>query len=309
MFNKHLDYLPLVTIVTPSLNQGRFIKDTIESVLEQNYSKIEYIIIDGGSTDNTISILREYDDRIKWISEKDKGQTEAINKGWRMGKGQILAWLNSDDIYLPGAITHAVDYLNSNQNVIMVYGEGWHIKENGEIIDRYPSEPFNLMRLAETCYICQPTVFFRKELLDKIGYLNEDLNYCMDYDFWIRTAKKYSIGYTNKYLAKSRLYAETKTLGHQVEVCKEVMDTMHNHFGSVALPWIHSYCIALIGKNCQSNTIGELRYILFFAYLFLINYLKYNKKLTRSVFSYCSNMIRKYFASLWNRGGNFHVFF
>ena len=108
---------PTVSIVTPSFNQGRFIRETIESVLSQDYPAIEYMVIDGGSTDETVSILKSYGNRIFWISEPDSGQSDAINKGWKRATGEILTWLNSDDVYLPGAIAKAADYLQRHPNV------------------------------------------------------------------------------------------------------------------------------------------------------------------------------------------------
>jgi glycosyltransferase involved in cell wall biosynthesis len=305
-----INCLPLVTIVTPSFNQGRFIRETIESVLAQDYPNIEYMVVDGCSRDETLDILKEYGERICWISEKDNGQTEAINKGWKMGNGQIFAWLNSDDTYLPGAVTNAVAFLKANPNAMLVYGEGWHIKEDGEIIERYPTEPFNLLRLAETCYICQPTVFLRKKLLDEIGYLDESLNYCMDYDLWIRAAKRYPLSYIDKYLAKSRLYAATKTISQQVDVCREVMETMHRHFNIVALPWIHAYCSALLeNKYKRDSTVQEVIYLILFARIYLKNYLKYNKKITKEARNYFTSIIRKYINKLWTKGGAIHAFY
>lgn len=310
MVNNCMNYLPLVTIVTPSLNQGRFIRETIESVLTQDYPNIEYIVVDGCSRDETLDILKEYGKRILWISERDNGQAEAINKGWKMGNGEVLAWLNSDDTYLPGAVANAVAFLKTNPNTMLVYGEGWHTTENGEIIERYPTEPFNVMRLAETCYICQPTVFIRKNLVDEIGYLDESLNYCMDYDFWIRAAKKYTLSYTEKYFAKSRIYAGTKTMSQRIEVCREVMETMHHHFNFVALPWMHAYCSALLEKKYnRDKTMQEVLYFLSFARTYLVIYLKYNKKMTKGVLIYCITMIKKYINKLRAKGGTVHVFY
>ncbi len=281
MVIKKLDYMPIVTIVTPSLNQGVFIKETIDSVLTQDYPYIEYIIIDGGSTDETLDILKQYGERIRWISEKDNGQTEAINKGWKMSKGEIIAWLNSDDTYQPGAVSKAVNHLCNYKEHIMVYGEGRHIDESGNVIDRYPTEPFNYNRLAETCFICQPTVFIRKEALKKVGFLNEGLNYCMDYDYWIRLGKRYSVGYINDLLANSRLYAETKTLAQRAKVHKEVIQTLCRHFGFVNSNWVYSYCDALLGNQSNVNrSKSSIKYIILLSFLFLINSLKYNKKIS-----------------------------
>ena len=204
---------PLVTIVTPSYNQGRFIRATIESVLTQNYSNIEYIIVDGGSTDNTLSILQEYKDRITIISEKDEGQSDAINKGFRRARGSIVAWLNSDDVYEPGAVQSAVDLFEVYKDIAMIYGEGYIIDENGQKLKRFENTiDYNLwMLLYVWDYIMQPTTFFRKKALEEVGYLDKSLNWVMDWDLWIKFGLRYDIKYCNQFLACSREYGETKT--------------------------------------------------------------------------------------------------
>jgi glycosyltransferase involved in cell wall biosynthesis len=237
--------LPLVTIVTPSLNQGRFIEETILSVLNQDYPHIEYIIMDGGSTDQTLGILGKYKDRITWYSEKDKGQSHAINKGLRLAKGDILAYLNSDDTYLPGAITRAVRYLTAeNPDSSFVYGEGYYITAEGTRTGRYPTEPFDFQRLAEICFISQPATFWKRDVIETIGLFDENLHYSMDYDYWIRVAKQYgTLGYLNEYLANSRMYKETKTMSKRVEAHEESLNVIRNHYGRGNIPvtWIHAY--------------------------------------------------------------------
>lgn len=293
---------PLVSIVTPSLNQGRFIRETIESILLQDYPYIEHIIIDGGSTDGTLDILKMYGDRIFWISEKDKGQSDAINKGWKRARGKIYGWLNSDDTYLPGAITKAVKFLCDNKDVMMVYGEGWHIDEYGKIIQRYPTEPFKLARLAETCFICQPTVFFRKELIEKIGYLDENLNYCMDYDFWIRAGRIYSIGYINDYLANSRLYPETKTLGQKAKVHKEIVHTQCRYFRHVASDSLRAYCHVLLEERIgRNNFFAKLIYLMVYTLTYFVYYMKYNKRISiEEVARYC-HLLKEHLLNLFKQ--------
>ncbi len=136
--------VPLVTVVTPSFNQARFIRQTIESVLTQSYPRIEYLVMDGGSTDETRAILESYGDRLAWVSAPDRGQTDAINKGWRRARGTIVAYLNSDDTYLPGAVEKAVAGLCAYPEAGALYGEGYHVDEAGRVIDRYPTEPFDM---------------------------------------------------------------------------------------------------------------------------------------------------------------------
>lgn len=203
----------LVTVITPSYNHGRFIEETIKSVLTQDYPLIEYIVVDGGSSDNTLEILHRYADRLSWISEPDHGQSDAINKGFRMARGELLAWLNSDDTYEPGAVSKAVNAFRDNPNLALVYGHGGIIDEKGARIRIFEAtEPFNLWSLIHKWdYILQPTTFFKKAALEKVGLLRIDLNWCMDWDLWIRLGMNYPAAFVNEMLANSREYAETKT--------------------------------------------------------------------------------------------------
>ena len=274
---------PLVSIVTPSFNQGRFIQETIESVLSQDYSPVEYLVIDGGSTDETLDILKQYGSRFFWLSEKDSGQSNAINKGWNRASGEILAWLNSDDIYLPGAISKAVGFLQDHPEFGAVYGEGYHIREDGKIIERYPTEPFNQQRLVETCYICQPTVFIRKGVLQKIGFLDEGLRYSMDYDLWFRIARQHDFGYLPEYLACTRFYGETKTLGQRVQVHKEILEVVHRHHQSVPASWVYGYGHAFLEKYLdRSKPLGNLVFILSLIILSMEKFLQYNHRVPRA---------------------------
>jgi glycosyltransferase involved in cell wall biosynthesis len=243
-----IENFPLVTVVTPSYNQGRFINQTIESVLSQNYPHLEYLVIDGGSTDDTVSILDSYGDRLSWISQPDSGQGHAINKGWRQGKGDVLAWLNSDDVYLPGAIRNGVDYLLRNPNISMVYGEAYHVAEDGGLINRYPTEPFDVGRLIDTCIICQPATFMRRTVIEDVGYLDESLKFCLDYELWIRISKKYSIGYLSEYLAKSRLHAECKTMKDRLAIYQEALGVLKRHYRFVPPSWMEGYARVMLQR-------------------------------------------------------------
>ncbi|MDD1682673.1 MAG: glycosyltransferase [Methanoregula sp.] len=281
--------LPLVTIVTPSYNQGRFIEETILSVLNQDYSNIEYIVIDGGSTDQTLDILRKYDGRLTWFSEKDKGQTDAINKGLRLAKGEILAYLNSDDTYLPGAISRAVRYLTSeNPDSSFVYGEGYHITAEGKIIGRYPTESFDFQHLAETCYICQPTTFWKRGVMETIGLFDDSLHYALDYDYWIRIAKQYgTLGHINDYLANSRFYRETKTLSKRVEAHAESLNVIRNHYGTGNVPstWIYAYAHMYMDRLISRDTKAKNGlFIMGMTMMTVLKFLQYNHAIPLSEF-------------------------
>ena len=181
---------PLVSIVTPSLNQGKYIRDTIESVLAQDYSRVEYLIIDGGSDDRTIDIIQEYGDRLFWLTEPDNGQADAINKGFSLAKGDFLAWLNSDDIYEPDAISNAVRVLSSRKEISMIYGHGLLIDENGKNIGEFISKPINPRAAIYhgDISVFQPSVFIRRKVFETIGHFDINLELTFDIDYWIRIA-------------------------------------------------------------------------------------------------------------------------
>ena len=203
--------LPLVSIVTPSLNQGRFIEETILSVKNQTYPRIEHIVIDGGSTDGTLDILEKYGNSLLWTSEPDTGQSNAINKGWRMSKGEILAYLNSDDTYMPRAVDTAVKFLLDNPDVGMVYGDALHTNEKGEVTKVLHVQEFDLkLMLCSLNHVPQPSVFLRRAVLDEIGYLDESLHLAMDLDYWIRLSLKFKIAYIPQTQATMRIHPSAK---------------------------------------------------------------------------------------------------
>jgi hypothetical protein len=222
--------LPLVTIVTPSYNQGRFIRATIESVLSQDYPHVEYLIFDGGSTDETAAVAAGYADRLTFISEPDQGQSDAINKGFRCARGEIVAWLNSDDVFLPGAISAAVEALTANPALGAVYGDGFQIDEAGKMLSRFDAHPFDLWRLIHVSdYILQQTAFFRASALADVGYCDESLHYAMDWELFMRLGKRYELLYLRKEMGCIREYGTTKTASGGLRRWRELVSVMRRH--------------------------------------------------------------------------------
>jgi GT2 family glycosyltransferase len=220
-----------ISVVTPSFNQGRFIRQTIESVLSQDYDNYEYIVVDGGSTDETVDIIKEYEGRLTWISEKDGGQSDAINKGFRLATGEILGWLNSDDTYEPGALTAVADAFAGMPQASLIYGEGYIMDEAGDRLHRFAATTrFDLWKLIHVWdYILQPAAFFRKKTWIEAGCLDERLHWTMDWDLWLRIALRSEVAYLPYYLANSREYGETKTSTGNWERLLEIRETMSRY--------------------------------------------------------------------------------
>ncbi|WP_027796617.1 glycosyltransferase family 2 protein [Paraburkholderia acidipaludis] len=245
-----------ISIVTPSYNQGQFIERTLQSVAFQDGAEIEHVVFDGGSSDNTVDVLKAFAPAVRWVSKKDKGQTDAVNQGIRATDGEIIGWLNSDDVYYPGAIARVVAFFQENPEIDVVYGLADHIDIDDNAFEDYPTEPWNLERLKETCFICQPALFFRRRVVDQYGLLDESLHYCMDYEYWLRLGKAgVRFALLDKKLAGSRLYADNKTLGARVKVHAEINDMFRKLFGMVPDRWLFNYAHAVVEQRyTRSNS-------------------------------------------------------
>jgi glycosyltransferase involved in cell wall biosynthesis len=207
-----------ISVITPSFNQAQFIERTVQSVLSQDYPNVEYIVMDGGSTDGTIEVLKKYSDKIIWKSEKDNGQSDAINKGLKIATGDIVAYLNSDDTYEPGALKKVADFFENHQEKKWVLGKCRIINANDQEIRKPITFYKNLFlkrysygKLLAENFICQPAVFWKRELLNEIGYLNENEHFCMDYEYWLRIGKAYEPGFIDDNLANFRYYSTSKS--------------------------------------------------------------------------------------------------
>ncbi|MSP12846.1 MAG: glycosyltransferase [Chloroflexi bacterium] len=230
--------LPLISVVTPSFNQGRFIRETIDSVLTQDYPNIEYWVIDGGSTDETISILREYEDdpRFHWISEPDKGQADAINKGWSRCRGDILSYLNSDDTYLPDVLKKLSQFFIDNPDVDIAYGDALRVAEDGKLIEVMYGAEFDLLRLLRLSYIYQPTVLQRKRVIEEVGPLRTHLHYTMDFDLCLRAIPQFSFKYTRQVCATYRMHSNSKTTTGGSAFAKELALVIDEFLSTPSLP-------------------------------------------------------------------------
>jgi glycosyltransferase involved in cell wall biosynthesis len=202
-----------VSIITPSFNQADYLPYTIRSVLGQNYPDLEYFIIDGGSTDRSVEIIREYASQLTWwVSEPDKGQAEAINKGFRKATGEVIAWLNSDDMYAPGAIADAVKCFQDNPEAGLVYGNAVSFDQNGHPLNDLKIEDWGLEGLVAFNIICQPAVFIRRAVLESVGYLDENYHMLLDHHLWLRIAQVAEIKHVPRVWAFARHHAGAKNV-------------------------------------------------------------------------------------------------
>lgn len=219
----------LISIIIPSFRHARFIQRTIDSVLSQNV-EVEILVLDGGSDDGTIEILRSYGDRIDWVSQPDRGQSSAINKGLRRARGQILAYLNSDDVYWPGALERVIAFFEEHTEADVVYGPATHIDIDDQEIEPYPTEPWDFDRLLDTCFICQPATFWRRSVHEQFGYFDEDLHFAMDYEFWLRVGTHKPFHYLDRSpLASTRLHDDAKTISSRVACHEQAFEVVRRH--------------------------------------------------------------------------------
>ncbi len=245
---------PRISIVTPSLNQGRFIREAIQSVLSQGYPHLEYRVVDGGSTDGTLEVLRSYGQQLTWTSEPDAGQSDAIVKGFARSNGEILGWLNADDVLAPGAVERAALELERSPEVGLVYGRGVILDERGAETGPFVEiEPFNLWRLLYTLdYVLQPAAFFRRSAYDQAGGLDPDLRWAMDWDLWLRLAGVAEVGFVDQVLAGSREWQKTKTATGGWRRIRELKDLVKRHTGRSWTPGVRLYALDTLRQQLRS---------------------------------------------------------
>lgn len=285
-----------ISIITPSFNQGKFIERTIKSVLNQKYPNFEYIVIDGGSTDETISILKKYEDKLTWISEPDNGQTSAINKGLRMSTGDIFSYLNSDDTYESNTLKVVSKFFADHPNSSFIYGEGRLIDSNDVEIGFYNSKAADYQSLASCCPISQPTTFMKRLVYEEIGEFNENYQFTMDYEYWIRVSKKFKLHYLKKViLANARIHDNAKTSAFTSKLHLDAIKATKLFYGEVHPDWINNYIHSHFSRK-ESNVLYYPSMIV--GSFFLTMY--WNKKFPNSTqqqqyINWAKDFFKKYF--------------
>jgi glycosyltransferase involved in cell wall biosynthesis len=242
---------PLVSIITPSLNSGDFIEDTVRSVLNQDYPRIEYRVVDGGSADATLSILDRYRDSLKLESRRDAGPADALARGFAQAKGEVLAYLNADDIYLTGAVAMAVRAFERYPDASVIYGDADWIDERGLFIAPYPTRDFDAEALARECFICQPAAFFRRSAYEEVGGIDPSLAYTFDYDLWLRLARRYRFVRLPAKLARSRMHERNLSLRSRRKVFRETIETVSANIGYAGFGHVYAYACHLIDRRDQ----------------------------------------------------------
>lgn len=252
--------VPKISVVVPSLNQGEYLEQCIESILSQQYSNLELFVIDGGSNDNSVDVLKAYDARISsWVSEPDKGQSDAINKGFSQATGDIVAWLNADDYYLPRAFDRVKEAYQVRSSAPFYFGDGFRVDRFGNIISKFfPTDRVIFSRQALVMglnYILQPATFISREALEKVGYLDTDLHYGMDSDLWMRLSVLGIPEAIQTALAASREYETTKTATGSFARVEELRKISMNHSGLPITPGVICYFLDTLYRFALENKV------------------------------------------------------
>jgi glycosyltransferase involved in cell wall biosynthesis len=244
---------PLVSILMPTLDQARFLRESVGSVLTQSYPDLELVVADGGSADGTVDILRELaaaDSRVRWLSSRDQGPADALNGALSRARGTVIGWLNSDDLYTPGAVGRAVEALRSPSRLAAVYGHADHIDAAGRVLGRYPTHPPSapLQQFREGCFICQPTMFLRRSTAVLLGTFDTRLRTAFDFDYWLRlmTAMRGRIGFVDVVQAQSRLHDGSITIRQRKAVALEGLALVRKYLDVAPVQWVLTHIAEIL---------------------------------------------------------------
>ncbi|MBI5085917.1 MAG: glycosyltransferase [Acidobacteria bacterium] len=218
---------------------ARFLPEAVESVLAQDVPNLEYTVLDGGSDDGTVELLRSYGTRLTWRSEKDEGAAEALRRGFAAASGSILGWLNADDVLLPGTLRAVLTAFEQHPGAVAVYGGGWWVEEDGTRWKPYPVSPDAAAMLNRECLICQPACFFRAAAYRACGGIDASLKSAFDYELWMRLSRLGPFVHVPGEWAHSRMHGSNKSLGQRGEVFREAMAALERHYGYVPFQWVY----------------------------------------------------------------------
>lgn len=252
---------PVLSVVTPSYNQADFLEETVESVLRQEGEfHLDYVVVDGGSSDRSPEILRRVAERVegglwpvrcrglrfRWVSERDRGQADALGKGFGLAEGDVWGWLNSDDVYLPGALDAVARFFTSHPDAAVLYGDADYCDAGGAVLGRYPTRSFDPELLAVSNFACQPSTFFRRRAYDAVGGVDVALRYAMDYDLFVRLSRLSPPAYLPTTLSRYRLHGASKTVRPDLLVGnhEEALLVARRHFGWAPLNRVYGCCHA-----------------------------------------------------------------
>ena len=248
---------PRVSVVMPSYNHAKYLRDAVDSVLSQDYPALELLVFDGGSQDGTVEILKSYGDRLQFISERDRGQADAINRGLTRATGDILCWLNSDDMFIPGVIPRVVRAFEDSPQAEFVYGRGWDIDESGRIIGEAGVLAFDLWRLIhQRNFIQQPSCFFRRSLIERVGPIDESLHYVMDWELWIRFAAYRGL-YVDDFWSLNRVYRDNKTQSGQFRRWAEIRRMVRRYTDANFPPVVWLYFLEAILQLVRGRRVPD----------------------------------------------------
>ena len=233
---------PAISVIVPSYNQGRFVRQTLDSILEQGYPNLELIVMDGGSDDETVDILEEYSPHLShWVSEPDNGQSHAINKGFAVATGSLVGWLNSDDLYLPKSMFQAASYMLEHPDCDVVFSDYVFIDESGDVLKRRREIPFDFSTYLWTrdCYHANCAGMFRRQVFEETGGLREDLDYSMDYEFYLRLASQgFRVDHVREFWGAYRFHEESKSVADNESQIRESMEVASVYSHDVRAPWL-----------------------------------------------------------------------